>query len=101
MGRVVSATEARVHFGELMRRVREGAGSVVVEKDGEPQVVILSLEEYSRLHQGAHARTHWVDRVDRAREMIAAELGKRVLPDSAEVLREGREERDALLLGLR
>jgi prevent-host-death family protein len=99
--RVITATEARVRFGELMRGVVEGRGPVVVEKDGEPQVVILSLDEYSRLKAGTAERHGWLERVDRARERIATSLGERRLPPPDEILAELREERDAQLLGLR
>ncbi|WP_223903337.1 type II toxin-antitoxin system prevent-host-death family antitoxin [Thermus thermophilus] len=37
--RVFSATEARVHFGEALRRVEEGE-VIVVEGRGRPQAVI-------------------------------------------------------------
>lgn len=36
---VLSATEARVHLGEVLRRVEEGEG-IVVEGRGRPQAVI-------------------------------------------------------------
>ena len=36
MSTVVSATEARVHFGELLRRVAEGRETVFVERGGQP-----------------------------------------------------------------
>ncbi len=45
----MSATEARVHFGELMRRVVEGQEPVIVERGGKPKVVVLSVAEYERL----------------------------------------------------
>ncbi|HEY6323131.1 MAG TPA: type II toxin-antitoxin system prevent-host-death family antitoxin [Thermoanaerobaculia bacterium] len=95
MERVMTATEARVRFGELMRRVTESGGAVIVEKDGKPQVAILSVAEYSRLKSGAKERTDWEGLLDRAHQVIRAELGQRKLPDAASVLQEIREERDA------
>jgi prevent-host-death family protein len=35
MGRTMSATDARVHFGEVMRHVVERGESVIVERGGE------------------------------------------------------------------
>jgi prevent-host-death family protein len=32
MGRVVSATEARIHFGELMRQAVESQEPIIVER---------------------------------------------------------------------
>lgn len=54
--RVLSATEARVHFGEVLRRVEEGE-VIVVEGRGRPQAVILSVKAYARLTAGR--RTPW------------------------------------------
>jgi prevent-host-death family protein len=48
---IISATEARVHFGDLLRRVYRGQEPVVVEKDGIPVVVILSFHSYEQLLQ--------------------------------------------------
>ena len=45
----MSATEARRHFGELLRRVIEDRTPVIVERGGKPQVVFVSLSEYERL----------------------------------------------------
>ena len=49
MERTMSATEARRHFGELLRCVVEDRTPVIVERGGTPQVVFLSLAEYERL----------------------------------------------------
>ncbi|HVT15501.1 MAG TPA: type II toxin-antitoxin system Phd/YefM family antitoxin [Thermoanaerobaculia bacterium] len=97
MERVVTATEARVRFGEIMRRVADGSGAVVVEKDGKPKVVILSLEEYSRLKKRRQKRPEWQRRLDHAHRLLKAELGDRRLPPADELVRDGREERDAQL----
>src|SRR5260370_14133947 len=75
MDQVVTATEARVKFGELMRRVAEGRGPIVVAKDGEPMVVIVSLAEYTRLTAREQEPADWLAKVDSVRRMIAADLG--------------------------
>lgn len=49
MEQVVNATEARVRFGEMIRRVLNDQETIIVERFGEPQVLILSLVEYHRL----------------------------------------------------
>ena len=46
MERIVSATEARVRFGEMMRRVVEDAEAIIVERDGKRQVALISINEY-------------------------------------------------------
>jgi prevent-host-death family protein len=46
------ATQARIHFGEVLKRVHSGREHVIVEKDGLEIAAILSradYEEYRRL----------------------------------------------------
>lgn len=98
MTRVMSATEARVHFGELLRRVTEDAETVVVERGGKPQVVVLSLAEYERLRGAQEPEEDWWEMAERSRQTINAYRGGRPMPDITEVIHEMREERDAQLL---
>jgi len=100
MERVVSATEARIRFGELMRRVVEEQEPVVVERGGKPHVVVISIAEYERL-RADQQRKNWKELAQQAREQIRAELGERRLTPPEEVIRQMREERDAQLTGLR
>ena len=100
MGRVVSATEARIHFGELMRQVVENQEPIIVERGGKSHVVVLSVDEYERLLRGQQQQEDWRELVAQARAQIRAELGERELPPSEEILRQIREERDAQLLAL-
>lgn len=97
MERKVSATEARIHFGELMRHVVEDGEQVIVERGGKPEVVVISIAEYERLR--ARKPENWLEAVDRARERIRQELGDREIPPPEEIIREMREERDVQLLG--
>jgi len=101
MKRAVSATEARIHFGELMRRVVESQEPIIVERGGKPHVVVLSVNQYEDLLAGQQEQEDWRELVQQAREQIRAELGERELPPPEEVLRQMREERDAQLLALR
>ena len=100
MARSVSATEARVHFGELIQRVTEERTPVVVERGGKPCVVVLPIDEYERLKAGQR-QEDWEDLVDQARAGVRAALAGRQLPPAEEIIREMREERDAELLDLR
>ena len=43
------ALTARTQFGQILRRVREDQEKFVVERRGEGQAVIISVEEYLRL----------------------------------------------------
>ena len=100
MGRVVSATEARIHFGELMRQAVENHEIIVVERGGRPHVVVISVEEYERLLKGQQGGD-WKELVHGARAQIQAELGDRTLPRPEEILDQIREGRDEQLLGMR
>lgn len=99
MEKAISATEARIHFGELMRHVVECDEPVIVERGGKPEVVVVSIAEYNRLRTQKHGG--WLERADRLRERIHAKLGDRELLPSEEVIRQMREERDAHLMDLR
>lgn len=56
MERTMTATEARVHFGELLRAVAKRGETVIVEHHGKPTVAFVSVAEYERL-TGAPLRT--------------------------------------------
>ncbi len=68
--RAISATEARVRFGDLLRRVVEEQTPVVVERGGKPRVVMLSIEEYDRLRAGQAPPEDWRSQLTRTRELI-------------------------------
>jgi prevent-host-death family protein len=100
MGRVVSATEARVRFGELMRQAVENHETIIVERGGKSHVVVLSVEEYERLLKGQQ-QDDWKELVRGARAQIQADLGGRQLPRPEEILDQIRQERDEQLLAVR
>ena len=101
MERIVSATEARINFGKMMRKVSEEQQTIIVERSGKPQIVLLSIAEYERLKAAGQYRDSWWDQLLQAREHIAAELAGRELPPADELIQQMREERDAELLDLR
>jgi prevent-host-death family protein len=101
MERIVSATEARVRFGEMIQRVVNNQEIIIVERSGEPQIVLLSLVQYQRLKDAEQAQVDWRERVDKAREQIAHDLNGAELKPPEEVIRRMREERDAQLMDLR
>jgi prevent-host-death family protein len=100
MGRVVSATEARIHFGELMREAVETNEAIIVERGGKSHVVVLSVEEYERLRK-RQQQDEWKELVHGARAQIQADLGGRTLPRPEEILDQVREGRDEQLLAMR
>lgn len=94
----VSATEARVHLGELLRTVSESDAHVAIERGGKPVAVILSQAEYDRLTGKATAtQGDWWEAVLASQRAWAEARENGTLPDTVELLREAREERDRQL----
>lgn len=99
--RTISATEARVHFGELLDSVVRNKDIVWVQRAGVPQAVVVPVEVWKR-HQEkedpwtAAARrmeAHW----EYMRQQREAGLIKDVDIDVEEIIRKGREDRDEQL----
>ena len=61
--KTIPAVEARVHFGEIMRRSFKNRDRFVVEKSGIPMVVILNADDYSRLVGEREARFKAIDKI--------------------------------------
>lgn len=55
--KVMSATEARTHLGEVMRDVSENDTIIVVERNGSPTVAFVSLERLARYRQNPNPPT--------------------------------------------
>lgn len=101
MERQMSATQARVNFGEVLRYVSTEQLPVIVKHAGRPQAVIMAIEEYERLKKAEESEPDWRVALDRARalrEQIAARRGGEPLPDAVEIIHQMREERDAQLM---
>ncbi len=63
---VMSASDVRQHFGEVVNRVARGEGRVIVEKHGAPAVGLVSMEDVRRLRNQddlLDRRSALVDRV--------------------------------------
>lgn len=99
MERRMSATQARAHFGALMQQVVESQQPIIVDRRGKPQVVILSIAEYERprAFQGREEWQESLKRVIKVGARIKARKRGHPLPPPAEIIRQGREKRDASL----
>ncbi len=53
MARTITATDAKNRLGEWLKYVYRNNEAVVVEKDGFPVAVIISVAEYRKYHEGA------------------------------------------------
>ena len=56
---VVSAVSARTQFGQIIRRVKQNNERFVVDRRGEPQAVIMSIQDYLNIAASAPA---WLKR---------------------------------------
>lgn len=98
MTKTMSAADVQDHFDDLMRDVSERGETILVERSGEPQVVLLSLDEFKRMGGRTEEPEDWRELLDRTRESIAQSRRGKPLPDPSEIIHQMREERDAQLL---
>lgn len=96
MSKVMSATEARIHFGELLRHVTEQREPVVVERAGKPYAVVLSIDAYERLIAGKQPVDHQkiLTNIVQLGTKIRARLKDAPMLPPEEIIRQMREERD-------
>ena len=94
---IIPATEARVRFGEVLRRAVEFGERFIVERAGEQQVVILSIADYQQLIAAQTGEPTWRALAMATRARIQAELQGTILEDPAEVISKVRSERDEQL----
>jgi prevent-host-death family protein len=85
MESVLNATDARVHFGDLLRRVTEQGETVVVERGGVPQVVVIALAEYRRM-MARQAGLAWRDTMSVVRERVRQELAGAEIPQETSAM---------------
>jgi len=102
MERTMTATNARIHFGEVLRQVAQGK-RIIVKRTGRPQAVILSPLEYERLKATGRPEG-WQEALEQAIQVgsrIQARRGGQPLaPPPEEIIHQMREERSEQLAGL-
>lgn len=104
--RTVTATEARVRLGEILRDVDENGTAVIVERGGRAVAVVIPIEQFRQSDREERERERrWAESwelIRRSREASARCLAGREIPPPEELIREGRDERDDRILeGLR
>jgi prevent-host-death family protein len=67
------ASEAKLHFGALIKRVRNSKKPVVIERMGVPVMVLLAPEEFERLVRDAQLARF--DRLSQAAGLEAEQAG--------------------------
>ena len=90
----IPATEARIHFGELLKRVYKNGEHLTIEKDGLPVATLLSHAEYQQLRRSAAIRE--LEMLNRSvnREMRVKGIAEeRALADFGKIKQEVFEEK--------
>src|SRR5215213_886844 len=94
MSQVVSVTEARKHFGALLRRVLDEHEPVVIERAGKPEAVVMAVATYEPLRASeTPPPADWRTLLDVALMEVQTQLDGRALPPPEQIIREMREER--------
>ena len=70
--RVVAASRARTPLGKLLRRVEDERRSLVIEKQGTPKAVLLSIRDYVRLAAPEPEVLTLIGRESQKRERISS-----------------------------
>jgi len=90
----ISATQARIHFGEVIQAAQ--SGPVLVEKDGKPLVVILSKKAYDILARSAMQQSRY-ELLQEVHRRVRDELAGRSLTAPEEVIHQERLAREGEL----
>ncbi len=90
--KTVSATEARIHLGELLDDI-ERNDAITVEQAGNAETVVIPVSEAQELSGTPTEGPDWRQSLERARTSFARDLGDRPRPDFVQMIREMREER--------
>ena len=97
MAHTISATEAQAEFDELMELIVENDDTVVVEQDGVPRLVFMSVTAYRQFSSKASWES-WEAQLAELHHELRPMLGDSELPSSVEIIQTMREERDEQLL---
>lgn len=79
----IPATTAHRQFGDLIRRTYSGKEHFIVEKDGLPVVVILSMAEYEQLIRERAGTEERLTTFHNAARSIGEEVERRGLSEEA------------------
>jgi prevent-host-death family protein len=91
----LSITDAKQQLGEIVKRVAYGGERFVIEVRGKASAVISPYDHHKPLN--VEEDLALLDRATKLRKEIAAKTG--IQEDSAEIIRQMRDERDEQLFG--
>ena len=84
--KTVPAVEARVHFGEIIKKSFKKGDRFIVEKSGIPMVVILNANEYARYARMIEEREERFKIFDRVKSAIPGTSSREVEKDINETI---------------
>ncbi|MBI3312017.1 MAG: type II toxin-antitoxin system prevent-host-death family antitoxin [Candidatus Omnitrophica bacterium] len=88
--KTIPAVEARIHLGDIMRRVFQHGERFVVERSGLPMVVILNANDYRELVQEREERFKVLDQIRAKLPTLPAEDVARDVRDAVRAVRKRR-----------
>ncbi len=98
MEKRVSATEAKIHLGSLIRKAAEQGETVIVERSGIPRVAIVPIDEFRRMKSGRKYEGQEVllRRIRTFKKILHDRLMREGMkfPDMELIIDQAREERD-------
>jgi prevent-host-death family protein len=89
----VSATEVQRHFRDVLRRLQEEGGPLVIERDGVPAAALVPMEELEQLQKMLAAEN--LQRLDELRKSLQAAAADQGLTEEM-LLEQMRETRRTL-----
>lgn len=102
MVKTISATEARIHLGDVLDQVEHAGSRIIIERGGKPAAMLISLSDGKKLNGEHYDPEELIERARLNREAFAewraVQQPGQPFPDIAEMIREMREERDEQLL---
>ncbi|MBL7081301.1 MAG: type II toxin-antitoxin system Phd/YefM family antitoxin [Candidatus Omnitrophica bacterium] len=90
MTKTIPAVEARIHFGEIMKRAFKKGERFIVEKSGIPMIAILSANEYMQFIQEREEQFQIIDRIKARLPDIPAEEVENDVRHAVQAIRKQR-----------
>lgn len=88
--KTIPAVKARIHFGDIMKRVFKNGERFIVEKSGIPMVIIINATEYTRFIEEREERFKIIDRIKVKLPNIAAEEVEKDINETVKIIRKQR-----------
>lgn len=85
--KTIPAVEARVHLGDIMKRVVRHREQFIVEKSGLPMVAIVHADDYLRLVEEREARFEVLNRIKARLPDVPAEEVERDVREAVRTVR--------------